>query len=128
MPQNCNTGGKSCKMYAIFTMFSSSDVPFLHVQSNNAVQQFQIFLKKIIHHKHHDVLFIFIIIYLKQKHLNSIKRNMLHYEKLETLQPVISSVVCLYENIILYKYNVTLIVFFNSCLPSNKILKDVKKF
>jgi hypothetical protein len=26
MPQNCSTGGKSCKMYAIFTMFSSSDV------------------------------------------------------------------------------------------------------
>jgi hypothetical protein len=32
MPQNCSTGGKSCKIYAIFTMFSSSDVPFLHVQ------------------------------------------------------------------------------------------------
>ena len=52
----------------------------------------------------------------------------LHHEKLETLQPIISSVGCIYENSISYTYNVTLIVYFYSCLPSNKILKDVKKF
>jgi hypothetical protein len=67
MPQNCSAGGKSCKMYAIFTMFSSSDEPFSTYPKNNTVQQFQIFLKKIIHQKHHVVLFIFIIIYLIQK-------------------------------------------------------------
>ena len=32
MPENCLRSGKSCKMYAIFTMFSNSDVPFLHFQ------------------------------------------------------------------------------------------------
>jgi hypothetical protein len=32
MPQNGIRSGKSCKLYAIFTMFSSSDVPFLHSQ------------------------------------------------------------------------------------------------
>ena len=39
---------------------------------------------------------------------------MLHHEKLETLQPIISNVYvgCLCENSILYKYQITLIVFF----------------
>ena len=48
---------------------------------------------------------------------------MLNHEKLETLQPIIRPVGCLCENIILYKYQVTLIVF-DSFLFSNKILKD----
>jgi hypothetical protein len=30
MPENCFRSGKSCKMYAIFTMFSSSEVYFQH--------------------------------------------------------------------------------------------------
>ena len=30
MPENCFRSGKSCKMYAIFTMFSSSEVSFQH--------------------------------------------------------------------------------------------------
>jgi hypothetical protein len=39
---------------------------------------------------------------------------MLHHEKSETLQPIISSVGCLCENstCYLYKYQVTLMVFF----------------
>ena len=32
MPKNGIRSGKSCKMYVIFAMFSSSDVPFLHFQ------------------------------------------------------------------------------------------------
>ena len=32
MLQNCIWSGKSCKMYAIFTMFSSSEVSFQHFQ------------------------------------------------------------------------------------------------
>ena len=52
---------------------------------------------------------------------------MLHHGKLETLQPIISSVGCLYEYSILYKYQITLIVFY-SCLLSNNILKNIKKF
>jgi hypothetical protein len=32
MPQNCIRSGKSCKMYAIFTMFSSSEVSLQHFQ------------------------------------------------------------------------------------------------
>ena len=36
---------------------------------------------------------------------------MLTNEKPKTLQPIISSVGCLYENNILYKYQITLIVF-----------------
>jgi hypothetical protein len=32
MPQKCIRSGISCKMYAILTMFSSSDIPFLHFQ------------------------------------------------------------------------------------------------
>ena len=32
MPQNCIRSGKGFNMYAIFTMFSSSGVPFLHFQ------------------------------------------------------------------------------------------------
>ena len=36
----------------------------------------------------------------------------MHHEKLETLQPIISNVGCLCENSILYKYQITLIVFF----------------
>jgi hypothetical protein len=30
MPDNCFRSGQSCKMYAIFTMFSSSEVSFEH--------------------------------------------------------------------------------------------------
>jgi hypothetical protein len=30
MPENCFRSGKGCKMYAIFTMFSSSEISFQH--------------------------------------------------------------------------------------------------
>jgi hypothetical protein len=30
MPENCFRSGKRCKMYAIFTMFSSSEISFQH--------------------------------------------------------------------------------------------------
>ena len=33
MPQNCIRSGKSCKIYAMFTMFPSSDVHFLYFQT-----------------------------------------------------------------------------------------------
>jgi hypothetical protein len=54
---------------------------------------------------------------------------MLHQEKPETLQPIITRVWCLRlcENNTLYKYQVTLIVF-GSFLLSNKISKDTKQF
>ena len=45
-----------------------------------------------LHHKHYVVLFIFTRFLHKIKDLNSIKKNMLHHGKLETLQPIISSV------------------------------------
>jgi hypothetical protein len=32
MPENCFRSGKSCKMYAIFTMFSSYEVSFQHFE------------------------------------------------------------------------------------------------
>jgi hypothetical protein len=41
----------------------------------------------------------------------------------KTLQPIISSVWCLCENDILYKYQITLIAVFNSFLVSSNILK-----
>ena len=52
---------------------------------------------------------------------------MLYYEKLESLQPIISSECCLCKNTILYKYQVTLIVF-DSFLLSNNLWQDTKKF
>ena len=32
MPENCFRSGKSCKLYAIFTRFSSSEVSFQHFE------------------------------------------------------------------------------------------------
>ena len=57
MPQNCIKSGKSCQMYAIFTMFSSSGAPFLHYHTINMLGVPNL------HHKHHVVLFIFTIIF-----------------------------------------------------------------
>jgi len=37
MPENCFRSGKSCKMYAIFTMFSSSEILFNILKLNNAI-------------------------------------------------------------------------------------------
>ena len=62
MPQNCIRSGKSCHMYTIYTMFSSSKIPFLHF----IMALFMLGVPSL-HHKHHVVLFIFIIFYLKQK-------------------------------------------------------------
>jgi len=62
MPQNCIRSGKSCHMYAIFTMFSSSKIPFLHF----IMALFMLGVPSL-HHKHHVVLIIFTIFYLKQK-------------------------------------------------------------
>jgi len=47
---------------------------------------------------------------VKTKELNSIKKLMLHHEKPKTLQLIINRV-WLYENSILYTYQITLIVF-----------------
>jgi hypothetical protein len=52
---------------------------------------------------------------------------MWNHTKPETLPPIIRRVRCLCENIILYRYQVTLIVL-DSVLFSNNILKDTKKF
>ena len=52
---------------------------------------------------------------------------MWNHAKQETLPPIIRRVRCLCENIILYQYQVTLIVL-DSSLFSNNILKDTKKF
>jgi hypothetical protein len=72
------------------------------------------------------VLFIFKILLSKTKDLNSIKM-MWNHTKPETLPPIIRCVRCLCENIILYRYQETLIVL-DSVLFSNNILKDTKKF
>ena len=50
---------------------------------------------------------------------------MWNHTKPETLPPIIRRVRCLCENIILYKYQVTLIIFY-SFLFSSKILQDTK--
>jgi hypothetical protein len=60
-------------------------------------------------HKHHVVLFIFKILLFKTKDLNYIKM-MWNHTKPETLPSIIRCVRCLCENIILYRYQVTLIV------------------
>jgi hypothetical protein len=77
-------------------------------------------------HYHNVVLFIFKILLFKTKDLNSIKM-MWNHTKPETLPPIIRHVRCLCENIILYRYQVTLIVL-DYFLYSNNILKDTKKF
>ena len=60
-------------------------------------------------HQDHAVLFIFKILLFKTKDLNS-KKMMWNHTKPETLRPIIRRVTCLWENIILYRYKVTLIV------------------
>ena len=50
-----------------------------------------------------------------------------NHTKPETLPPIIRRVRCLCENIILYRYQVTLIVL-DYFLFSNNKLKDTKKF
>ena len=62
---------------------------------------------------------------LKTKYLKSIKNNVAQW-KTEMFQPIISSVWFLFENSIIYKYQVT-IIGFDSFLLSSKIL-DTKKF
>ena len=52
---------------------------------------------------------------------------MWNHTKPETLPSIIRPVRCLCENIILYRYQVTLIVL-DYILFSNNILKDTKKF
>ena len=52
---------------------------------------------------------------------------MWNHTKPETLPPIIRGVRCLCENIILYRYQVTLIVL-DYFLFSNNKLKDIKKF
>jgi hypothetical protein len=71
---------------------------------------------------HHVVLFIFKILLFKTKDLNSIKM-MWNHTKPETLPPIIRCVRCRCENIILYRYQVTLIVL-DQFLFSNNILMD----
>lgn len=51
----------------------------------------------------------------------------LHHEKPKILEPIISKVICLCENSIVYKYQVTLIAF-DSCLLSSKILRPIRNF
>ena len=53
--------------------------------------------------------FFYLILLFKTKDLNSIK-TMWNHTKPETLPPIIRRVRCLCENIILYRYQVTLIV------------------
>jgi hypothetical protein len=60
-------------------------------------------------HQHHAVLFIFKILLFKTKDLNS-KKMMWNHTKPGTLPPIIIRVRCQCENIILYRYQVTLIV------------------
>jgi hypothetical protein len=52
---------------------------------------------------------------------------MCNHTKPESLPPIIRRVRCLCENIILYRYQVTLIVL-DYILFSNNILKDTKTF
>lgn len=52
----------------------------------------------VIHHKHHTVfytIYFYFYIFLLTKDLHSIKKIMLHYGKLESLQAIISSELCL---------------------------------
>jgi hypothetical protein len=70
------------------------------------------------------LLFIFEFLYFKQKIWILFKKNDVASWKTGNF---ISSVGCLYEYSILYKYQITLIVFY-SCLLSNNILKNIKKF
>jgi hypothetical protein len=56
MPQNCIRSGKSCKIYAMFTMFPSSDVFFYISKQNNAIYMLGV---PSLHHKHRVLLFIF---------------------------------------------------------------------
>jgi hypothetical protein len=60
-------------------------------------------------HQHHAVLFILKILLFKTKDLNS-KIMMWNHAKPETLPPIILRVRFLCENILLYRYQVNLIV------------------
>ena len=79
-----------------------------------------------LYHKHHVVLFIFTI-FTSHKRSEFYEKNIWGHEKLKTLQSLLA-VCSLCGNSILYKYQVTLLFFFNSCLLSNKISKDTTKF
>ena len=63
----------------------------------------------------------------KTKDLNSIYIKMMwNHTKPETLPPIIRRVRCPCENIILYKYQVTLMVL-DKFVLANDIFKDTKK-
>ena len=123
MPENLFRSGKITKCTPYSQCFQVLRYLFNIFKLNNAIYMPRV---PSLFHQHHAVLFIFKILLFKTKDLNSIKL-MWNHTKPETLPLIIRRLRCLCENIILYKYQVALIVF-DSFLVSIKILNDTKEF
>jgi len=70
----------------LLTMFLSSDVPFLHSKSFNALYMLRVYIAYTTH-----IMLCYLFFYnilRKTKILNSLKKSMLHHDKLKTLQPI----------------------------------------